>query len=117
MHLLLDPITKRFFDFDGRASRKEFWIFYSFIFSLLIAFVSINLDKYEYIGLIIIIIVLISLIPLLSLQVRRLHDIGFSGYWILLNLLPLIGFLLYIFACFPSQKETNKYGPHPYENT
>lgn len=112
MHRLLKSVAKKIFDFDGRATRKEFWIDYGAYFLL---FFSVILISNEYLGLMIVFIMVLMFIPLWSVQVRRLHDIGFSGYWILFVLFPPLGLILFIFACFPSQKGTNKYGPNPYQ--
>mgnify|MGYP001196724410 CR=1 FL=1 len=100
--ILTDQIKKSF-DFKGRASRKEFWSFFSFIL-LIIVFTSIitsetNDDTQS--GLIGIIIILFC-IPYISSQVRRFHDQGKSGWYTLLNLIPYIGpIIVLIFMCFP----------------
>ena len=60
----------------------------------------------------IIIFPLIFLISIISVTIRRLHDTGRSGYYILLGLIPIIGeIILIIFLSEDSQKETNLYGP------
>ncbi len=54
------------------------------------------------------------LIPTLAVAVRRLHDTGRSGWWMLLNLLPGLGTLiLLVFFVFESEEGTNEYGPNP----
>jgi uncharacterized membrane protein YhaH (DUF805 family) len=54
------------------------------------------------------------LVPGIAVTVRRLHDIGKSGWWGLVALIPLIGSLILIyFAVKDSQPETNEYGPNP----
>ena len=57
-------------------------------------------------------VMFVFLIPLLSLQIRRLHDIGASGWWVLLGVfLPYIGpMILFCMALLPSQPHPNKYG-------
>jgi len=54
------------------------------------------------------------LIPSLAVGVRRLHDIGKSGWWLLIGLIPLVGaIVLLVFACQDSQPGTNQWGPSP----
>ena len=57
------------------------------------------------------VVLLIFYIPLLSQTIRRLHDIGYSGWFVLLGLIPYIGgFILFIMCVLPSQPHPNKYG-------
>jgi uncharacterized membrane protein YhaH (DUF805 family) len=54
------------------------------------------------------------LIPAFAVTVRRLHDIGKSGWWLLLLFIPLAGaVVIFIFMLLDSQPGTNKYGPRP----
>ena len=58
------------------------------------------------------------LIPTLAVTVRRLHDIDRTGWWIFINLIPLIGtIVLLVFALTPGTPGTNQYGPNPKEVT
>ena len=62
------------------------------------------------------IVSLALLLPSLAVNVRRLHDTGRSGWWILIGLIPVIGFIvLLVFECQDSQPGTNAYGPSPKE--
>lgn len=55
------------------------------------------------------------LVPGIAVAIRRMHDIGRSGWWILISLVPLIGSIWFIvLAALPSQLGPNKYGPNPY---
>lgn len=57
---------------------------------------------------------LASFIPALCLIIRRLHDVGMSGWFLLINIIPVIGgIILLIFTLLPSQKHENKYGVGP----
>ncbi|HEX8209800.1 MAG TPA: DUF805 domain-containing protein [Longimicrobium sp.] len=57
---------------------------------------------------------LAAFIPGLSVTVRRLHDTGKSGWWMLINLIPLIGFIVFLVFMFQdSQMGDNEYGPNP----
>lgn len=54
------------------------------------------------------------LLPSLAVGVRRLHDTGRSGWWLLIGLIPIIGtIILLVFLCLDSQDGDNKYGPYP----
>lgn len=94
--------------FSGRARRSEFWYFALFLFLLDIIPVWIVFPYY--VG----IIGLAMLIPSLAVSVRRLHDTGRSGVYLLFALIPLVGaILLIIWACEDSQPGANEYGPNP----
>ena len=54
------------------------------------------------------------LIPSLAVSARRLHDTDRSGWWMLINLIPLIGFIVYlVFVCGDSKPGANRFGPNP----
>ena len=108
-------------DFNGRARRSEYWYFA--LFNLIISFVigftfgviagildMPALDNLTYLWS------LVVFIPGLAVSVRRLHDIGRSGWWLLLSLIPLVGsIILIIWCCFDSQPGANQYGSNPKE--
>ncbi|WP_298879858.1 DUF805 domain-containing protein [uncultured Polaribacter sp.] len=115
-------VLKQYADFSGRARRKEFWFFnlihYSIIAFLifLIFFVSDNFEKDPDTILFVItaLYFIATLIPLLAVTVRRLHDMGQSGWWYLINFVPYIGsFVLLIFTCMDSVSKPNKWGDNP----
>jgi uncharacterized membrane protein YhaH (DUF805 family) len=114
-------ITKKYAQFNGRASRAEFWFFHLISDLIIIALVIISgLSQKGYLENILISIfglyLLFMFIPILALRVRRMHDVGQSGWIILLSLIPIVGALvLFIFELTPSQNGGNKYGPNPYE--
>lgn len=88
--------------FEGRANRSEYWywiLFYS-IFAII-----------PYINLI---AALVFLLPTLAVLVRRLHDIGKSGWNYFFNLIPFVGgIILLIWCCKESDPDENEYGPNP----
>lgn len=113
---------KQYFDFKGRARRKEYWMFnlFCFIFSILLEIVGFQLGmlvgSYVLYQVLTWGFVIIGVIPSISVSFRRLHDIGKSAWWLLLCLLPIIGWIwLIVWACFDSQKGENKWGPNPKE--
>lgn len=106
-------VIKNYAVFQGRARRKEYWMFYLFN-AIIILILSIlenlaNIDK-----LITGIYGLFVFLPNLAVGVRRLHDSGKSGWWILIGLIPIIGtIILIIFLCLDSEEGENRFGPNP----
>tara|TARA_R110002126_G_scaffold206886_1_gene353969 strand:+ start:59 stop:475 length:417 start_codon:yes stop_codon:yes gene_type:complete len=117
-------VFKQYFDFSGRARRKEFWMFtlfhFLFIFSTTFLVFFLTSDIYEdtetnyvYVA-IICTYLLISIIPSIALTVRRLHDTGKSGWLYLIVIIPYLGwFTIMIFACMEGNRGSNKWGPNP----
>lgn len=105
LHWFTDPITKHYADFDGRTSRQAFWmyiLFYIVGYIILAALVDTLAMLYS-LGL---------LVPSIAITARRLHDIGKSGWWQLIGLIPLIGLIIMIVWCAQETgKEANAYGP------
>ena len=104
-------VFKKYAVFKGRASRKEFWMFalFSFIISLIlniITFVVTN-NNHLYINLVTGIYSLITLVPNIAVGVRRIHDSGKNGWFVILPFYNII--LLFI----KGDKDNNKYGPNP----
>ena len=113
MHWFLDPITKHYADFNGRAGRQEYWMFIliwiliSIAFGVVVEFVSV-------VSVLHIIVSLGILIPSIALAARRLHDSGKSGWWQLVALIPFVGIIiLIVLMVLPSDEGENQYGPHP----
>ena len=98
---------KKFADFKGRARRSEFWYFELFCVLMSLAFSFISEDAAT-------IVMLITLIPNIAVSVRRLHDIGRSGWWMLIALVPIVGILLLLFwAAQEGNSASNQYGESP----
>lgn len=110
---------KKYATFSGRSQRSEYWFF--FLFYLLIVFgfamLDVLLGTYSEsgeFGLFSGAFVLAMLIPSLAVGVRRLHDIGRTGWWLLIGFVPIIGtIVLLVFAVTDSEPGTNAYGPDP----
>ena len=104
----------KYINFNGTASRSEFWYF--FLFSLIIGLVAFVIDFYFFselfdkfgIGLISGIATLFFIVPQLSLSSRRLHDIGKSGWWQLIVLTGFGAIILYIWYATKSNPKLNK---------
>ncbi|MGB8215285.1 MAG: DUF805 domain-containing protein [Anaerolineales bacterium] len=121
-------VLKKYAVLSGRARRKEYWMFY--LFNLIIAIVigvivgiATSMDANNGTSLAPIFTVLsylysfAILLPSLGVTVRRLHDIGKSGWWIFISLIPIIGDIwLLVLLCTDSQPGTNQYGPNPKED-
>jgi len=102
-------------NFQGRASRSEFWWFYLFIIliDILAEVIFYIVVESLFISIIIVILLLYAAFAQLSVAVRRLHDVGKSGWWILLGL-TIIGIIpLIIWYATESDKGENEYGPPP----
>ena len=98
----LSHFFSNYTNFSGRARRQEYW--YIFLWNLLLGIIPfVN-----------IIWGLITLIPGVALSVRRLHDIGKSGLWLLLAFVPFVGgIILFIWTITDSDTHSNEYGPSP----
>ncbi len=106
-------LTQNYCNFTGRASRAEYW-WYCLFNVILSTILTTNFGNGT-VGLIVSGIVSLALfLPGLGLAVRRLHDIGKSGWWLLLGIVPLIGWIiLIVWYVKPSQESTNEYGEIP----
>lgn len=105
-------VLKKYAVFQGRARRQEFWMFtlINFIISLILSSIDYMLGT----GVLGGIYALAVLIPTIAVTVRRLHDTGRSGWWILIFLVPVVGFIiLLVFMVLDSQPGDNEYGPNP----
>ncbi|MET7284573.1 DUF805 domain-containing protein [Streptomyces sp. NPDC005573] len=111
MHWYVD-VLKKYAVFDGRARRQEFWMFtlFSLIISIVLAIVD-NAMNSVVLGLV---YSLAVLLPSLGVTVRRLHDTGKSGWFVLLCLIPLVGgIILIVFLATEGKPEQNQYGANP----
>ena len=106
-------VLKKYAVFSGRTRRMEYWMFILFntIIAFVLAFVEglvggpgVAANLYG----------LAVLIPSLAVGVRRLHDTGRSGWWLLISLVPVVGaIVLLVFMVQDSHAEANQYGPNP----
>lgn len=106
-------------EFTGRSRRKEYWMFQLFnllvgvflgVLALLLGgetglkFFAIGCGVYG----------MVAFVPALSVTVRRLHDIGRSGWWYCVAFVPLVGgIILFVFTLIDSDPDRNEYGPNP----
>ena len=111
-------VLKSYVVFQGRARRKEYWMFFLFnaIFSIILAIIESFADPLN--GILTGIYSLLILLPCLAVGVRRLHDTGRSGWWLFISLIPVIGtIVLIVFYCQDSQTNENQYGLNPKVST
>jgi uncharacterized membrane protein YhaH (DUF805 family) len=113
MNWFIEVVTKKYAAFSGRARRTEYWMFV--LFFILIA---IGLGIVDALigtgGILYGIFALGLLVPSIAVCIRRLHDTGRSGWWILISFVPLVGgIVLLVFMCMDSTPGANEYGPNP----
>lgn len=117
-------VLKNYIKFSGRASRKEFWSF--IIIDLLVFILLFILDdwlglytakvynamiiKYGYLE---IGYSVLTICPTICVNIRRLHDIGKSGYWYLVGYIPILGIYVLVLLLTDGTKEKNQYGDVP----
>ena len=102
--------TSTYAQFSGRASRSEYWWFA--LASLLVIIVAAVIDGATGGFVVTLLAYLFIIIPSLAVSVRRLHDTNRSGWYLLLNFIPLVGtILLFIWSVTPGDKKANQYGP------
>ncbi len=114
-------VLKNYAGFSGRARRKEYWMFV--LFNMIFAIIAMILDnvlgmttgELPY-GVFYFLYILAVFIPGLAVAVRRLHDVGKSGWMILIGLIPLIGAIwLLVLMVTDSVPGENEYGLNPKE--
>ena len=105
-------VLKKYAVFSGRARRKEYWMF--FLFNIII-FIALGVIE-TIVGInpvLTLFYMLAILLPGLAVTLRRLHDTGKSGWWLLIGIVPLIGIVILVFMVQDSQAGDNQYGPNP----
>ena len=107
---------------NGRARRKEYWypVLFIFLINLVInalggIFGAMDIDiLVTMCNVLSGIFGLATLLPSIMVAIRRMHDIGKSGWWVLISLVPCVGmFIALYFCCLDSQPGDNQYGPNP----
>ena len=122
---MIDWYKKAIFDnyanFTGRARRSEYWYYLltNFIVVMLLVVISGFLSFLHYslgiVGMILYFLYLaLTIVPSLAVIVRRLHDVGKSGWYYFVAFIPFIGFIwLLVFLVTDSEYGTNAWGPNP----
>ena len=98
---------KKYTEFSGRASRKEFWLFglWNWVIFFVLSLIIPILGSFYFLGI---------LLPYWAVWVRRLHDTNRTGYWILISFIPLVGVIgMLVIMCSKGTDGRNDYGPDP----
>lgn len=112
-------LTTKYADFKGRATRSEFWWFILFYYVAILALIFLYVIATEiHTGVdvlgnvlfsLIMIVMAAMMLPILSVMVRRLHDVGKSGWFLFINLIPWIGGLIFfVYLLLPSKEHGKK---------
>ena len=113
-------LLNKYATFSGRARRREYWWWYLFI--TLVGIVASIIDRAAGLtysdltaggGWISTITGIVFFIPTLAVSVRRLHDTSKSGWWLLIGLIPLVGWLILLYFFVTDSDADNEYGPYP----
>jgi uncharacterized membrane protein YhaH (DUF805 family) len=105
-------VMRNYLNINGRARRTEYWMFILVYIGIVI--VASILDAMLGMGLLGGLVTLVHLIPSITVGVRRLHDINRSGWWLLIALVPLVGWIIAIYwAAKEGDAQDNQYGPNP----
>src|SRR6056300_678601 len=106
-------VLKKYAVFNGRAQRKEYWMFllFNIIISLGLTFIEALISISSTISGI---YNLAVLLPGMGVSIRRLHDTNRTGWWLLIGLIPILGaIVLIVFMAQDSQVDENQYGLNP----
>jgi uncharacterized membrane protein YhaH (DUF805 family) len=101
----------KYVDLSGRARRSEYWYFV--LFNVIVTVLALVLDRVIGFPIFQLVVGLGLLLPGLGVAVRRLHDTGRSGWWLLLGLIPLVGSIILIVWMASDSQPDNQYGPSP----
>lgn len=103
-----------YFKFEGRATRRQFWMFFLFSFIILLI-IHLGVLILPFLKVLfafcVYILAVVTIIPNISLVVRRFHDIDLSGWWILIGFIPYISFIVFLILAIKGDAKANKYGP------
>ena len=115
MRSYLDALL-RYFEFSGRTGRSQYWLYQLVTLILMGAAVYYEYrttgalpDRHD-MSLLLMLVSLFHAIPCITVTVRRLHDVGKSGWWYLLSFVPFGGLFVLVWTCYASDPNTNEYG-------
>jgi uncharacterized membrane protein YhaH (DUF805 family) len=123
MNYFIEPY-KKYFVIKGRASKKQYWMFclwYCVIIFALALFGTLSgtffgdtNEELGYTGVLTYVFHFVSLIPILTLSARRMHDLDKSGWYIFVNCIPLVGGIWFlVLMLMPGTEGENRFGPKP----
>lgn len=112
MHYFTD-VVKKYVDFSGRARRQEYWMYTLIYVALLIVVMIVDLTLGTY-PLLYSLLALGLFLPSLAVGVRRLHDQDKSGWWVLVGIIPFVGWIwAIVLMATEGNPNPNQYGPSP----
>lgn len=107
----IEVFTKNFANFNGRARRKEYWMFVLFntliYYGLLGVGMALGENGGAIFGILAMLYILASIIPSIAVAVRRMHDVGKDWWYIFIPIYSLI------LCCTEGERRENQYGPDP----
>jgi uncharacterized membrane protein YhaH (DUF805 family) len=112
----IQTVYSKYVSFSGRASRSEYWWFQLFYFIVVIgiSFASYAASADGGTSFVLLIWEIGNILPLIAVQVRRLHDTDRSGWWCLLALIPLVGWIIVlVWVCTEGTGGDNRFGADP----
>lgn len=123
MNWYLKVIAENYVNFDGRARRKEYWMFTLIHFTIMIGIVFISgafsnvSDSFSIPIILLMFYFLGTFLPSIAVTIRRLHDTGKSGWYYLVSFIPYIGGIwLLVLTIIEGDSGPNEYGPDPKGN-
>ena len=103
--------------FEGRSHREEYWTFVLFDIAIILVLLILSFVMPPF-RVVLVLYRLAVVVPGIAVTIRRLHDTGRIGWWCLINLVPVVGWIVFlIYMTQDSQPGTNRYGPNPKEVT
>jgi uncharacterized membrane protein YhaH (DUF805 family) len=113
MHRYYLSAFRRYTDYRGRARRVEYWMFLLVHAAVMIALAVLSVAVAEWLIYLLMAYYFATVVPLTALVARRLHDVGYSGWLQLINVLPFGFLVVLVFMALPSVPGPNQYGPGP----
>ena len=113
MHRYYVSAFQRYADYRGRATRLEYWMFVLVHVAILITLAVLSEAVAEWIIYLLLAYYVATVVPVTALVARRLHDVGYSGWLQLINLLPFGFLVLLVFMALPGTPGPNRFGPGP----
>ncbi len=112
MQKAVKTVLNNYFTFEGRSGRPEYWWFVLayFIVGVVLAILGNVIGVFSWISNL---LSLALLIPSIAVGIRRFHDIGKSGWWLLLGLIPILGWIAVIYFAAQPSVGANEHGEGP----
>ena len=106
---------RQYASFSGRATRAEYWWFALFVIGVVLGVLMMELlvAGQDAVAFVTGAVFVVLWIPSLAASVRRLHDTGRSGWWVLLSYVPFASIVVFVFHLMPSEPFENRWGPPP----